>query len=344
MPRAKRWIGVAAVNLLTLLALTIGAEVVARKLCHQEFEALFPRRDLAFRAGPFVEGHPVRGLALVPGYDDGFHRVNAAGFRGPELPEDLSRRFLIVALGESTTFGWGVAEGEDYPRRLQAILEEQGYEAVHVVNAGVPAFTSTQTLLYLREVLAGGLEPDLVLVSALWNDIWFSTVLGWQPHLLVHRPPPLWRRWLLESSGLYRCVLLSRVAESGLVDVFNEEAFERYLANFEEIFELARRHDLPLVLVDPPFDSSHMPAQGLNRFHVTLTRDFFVATAGKHLAALAELAERYDVASAHHRLSIEDLDQGDLFLDPLHPNAEGNDLMARDVATFLIEHDMIDRP
>ncbi len=98
------------------------------------------------------------------------------------------------------------------------------------------------------------------------------------------------KKWLgVAAVNLYRCLLISRVASSGLVDVFNEKAFAQYLDNLEEVLRLAQRDEVPLLLVDPPFDAEKMPPQGLNA-------------------------------------------------NALHPTAAGYEVMARDVASFLIEN------
>jgi hypothetical protein len=54
---------------------------------------------------------------------------------GP-LPAAGKRRF--VAIGDSVTFGWGVADDESWPAQLQAELLRRGHD-VEILNAGVPA-------------------------------------------------------------------------------------------------------------------------------------------------------------------------------------------------------------
>lgn len=340
--RARRWASVAAVNLLTLAVMLVAADWGARRLCHAEFEALFSRRARPLLGDLPVEPHPRRGTALKPGYRDDLYRVNADGFRGAELPPDLDRYRLIAAIGDSTTFGWGVGEGEDYPSRLMERLRRSGLPDVYVVNAGVPGYTSSQTLAYLRELLAGPLGVDLVVASVLWNDVWYSTVAEWHPSLLLGQPPAAWRRWLRDHSGLYRCFAVSRAARSDQVDVFNAPAFDRYRSNVEEMARLARRQGTRLILLEPPFDGGRMPKDGLNRFHIRYTRSFFIDLAHRHLDAVAEVAERHGVPVVPHRLSIDSRSRRDLFLDTLHPNAQGNDLMAEDVAAFLIENHVLE--
>ena len=46
-----------------------------------------------------------------------------------------------MTLGCSTTFGWGVADSETYPERLQFYLVDAGYTMVEVVNGGQPGYT-----------------------------------------------------------------------------------------------------------------------------------------------------------------------------------------------------------
>lgn len=57
------------------------------------------------------------------------------------LPETTGSRKKIIALGDSLTAGFGLAENESYPYLLQQKLEAEGYE-YEVINAGVSGDTS----------------------------------------------------------------------------------------------------------------------------------------------------------------------------------------------------------
>ncbi len=343
MDKLRKALGVVSVNVAVLLGLALLAEAGARAFCDRELEALFPapapRADF-----PMIESHPRRGTALRPLYRDELYRINRDGFRGAELPGDAAERFLLAVVGDSTTFGWGVGEGEDFPAQLQAALHAAGFTAVHVLNAGVPGYTSAQARLYLEEILDRDPAPDAVLLSVLWNDIWYSTITNWHEDFLVFEAPRGAERWLRRYSGLYRCMLLYRASESDLVDVWNEPAFLAYRANLEEAFRLGRDRGVPLVFFDPPFDGGQMPEAGLNRFHIGYSKEFFLDVARRHVAAAEELAKSYGVGVAHHALSMEHLAQGELFLDPLHPNAEGNRLLAHDLARYLMDEGLLGEP
>src|SRR6056300_1710410 len=70
--------------------------------------------------------------------------TNSDGLRTAIEVTDPKKTLRIMTLGCSTTFGWGVADSETYPARLQHYLTEAGYGNVEVVNAGQPGYTSFQ--------------------------------------------------------------------------------------------------------------------------------------------------------------------------------------------------------
>ena len=74
-----------------------------------------------------------------------------------------------------------------------------------------------------------------------------------------------------------------------------------------------------------------MPETGLNEFHTRYSRKFLIETARTYIAALAETARQRGVPFINHRLDLRTLNQHSFFLDPLHPSAEGNRMMAADI-------------
>ena len=124
--------------------------------------------------------------------------INAQGARGPEFP--ITKKvgtFRILSLGDSRTFGWGLADEETYSRRLEK-LAARGFEKQHpvtvaltpsdgvrenrpqsvreamrveVINAGVNAWSYPQMAVYFRDV---GLrfQPDVVVLGEanLWTQ------------------------------------------------------------------------------------------------------------------------------------------------------------------------------
>ena len=89
--------------------------------------------------------------------------LNAAGQATLETPD----RPVILAVGESTTAGYGVDRELSYPGQLQQRLDERGYH-YRVVNHGVSGSTTQGALARLDRGLA--LKPSIVIIALGGND------------------------------------------------------------------------------------------------------------------------------------------------------------------------------
>lgn len=107
---------------------------------------------------------------LKPNLDVERVQTNSHGLRDPERPlakPEGARRVLV--LGDSFTFGSGPIDASDgFVRRLDAALGD----AVQVINAGVPGYSTVQEANWLeRDGLAW--EPDAIVVAFfVGNDVW----------------------------------------------------------------------------------------------------------------------------------------------------------------------------
>jgi len=118
---------------------------------------------------------PLLDWKLAPNYCQkvGAVRVNSKGFRGPEFSNNKNGLIRVIVLGDSCVFGAG-ASGDEFTlsrlleKRLNLDLRDSSYE---VINAGVPGYTSSQCLLYLKNELLN-LSPDTIILYCGWNDIW----------------------------------------------------------------------------------------------------------------------------------------------------------------------------
>ena len=148
-----------------LLGLAVACVVVALTLA----EGVVAARGwdhVPIRARPGLDREMVRSEFSV--------RVvtNALGFREPRLPAPKAPGTVrIVVVGDSFTQGYGVAEEQAYPRRLEALLRARADDPRYeVVNLGVPGACP---LDYVHHVRDPGLayEPDVVVVGLMANDV-----------------------------------------------------------------------------------------------------------------------------------------------------------------------------
>ena len=105
-------------------------------------------------------------------------RINEAGLRDDEPlgAAKPSGELRLLVLGDSVTFGNGVATPDTYPEVLERLLRERGL-AVRALNAGVQGYSVHQEADFLRE-RGLGLEPDALLVGFYENDVTIRTPIG----------------------------------------------------------------------------------------------------------------------------------------------------------------------
>jgi hypothetical protein len=125
----------------------------------REVKTRDPRPDLGHRHRPQAE-------AQLMGVDV---RTNAQGLRGPAIAGNAAPGVARIAfVGDSTTFGWGVAEKETFARQVIDALVKAGRK-VDGFNLGVGNYNTLQELTLFREVGAT-LKPDIVALSYFIND------------------------------------------------------------------------------------------------------------------------------------------------------------------------------
>lgn len=138
------------------------------------------------------EMDPVSGLRrMVPSDTKGSQvsiHINALGFRGPELEQPKpAARIRLAFVGSSTTFCAEVSGDEmTWPHLVWKNLQADFPGAsLDYVNAGVPGYTSGQSLQNLRYNVAA-LKPDIIIIYEATNDLSYDT------------------RLLAEAQGIYR--------------------------------------------------------------------------------------------------------------------------------------------
>jgi lysophospholipase L1-like esterase len=102
--------------------------------------------------------------------DDIFIRINADGFRGPEIDRTDSHP-RILAIGDSCTFG--TIEQFSYPRVLEDELRRRGEKNVEVINAGVEGYGPRDALYQVDRYSA--LRPSITTIYLGWGPLYNET-------------------------------------------------------------------------------------------------------------------------------------------------------------------------
>src|SRR5688572_9791142 len=167
------------------LCLALGASALVAELCVR----LCVGAPLAERLPLMtVRANALRGWEMVPGEHYTYHhrvRVNSLGLRGPELGAREANEERILFLGDSLTYGQGVADDETMPAALARALEERApSHRWTVVNGGNRAYGTEQEVALLEE-LGARIRPDIVLLGWYWNDVSERAI---QPTFEAFRP------------------------------------------------------------------------------------------------------------------------------------------------------------
>jgi lysophospholipase L1-like esterase len=100
------------------------------------------------------------------------YKTNSLGFRGRDLNDlDPTPDDIILVLGDSYAFGYGVSLEESFPFLLEEDLSRKyPHLPTKVINLGIPGYNTAQELATLREATRR-LRPNLVLIAYHLNDI-----------------------------------------------------------------------------------------------------------------------------------------------------------------------------
>ena len=161
--------------------------------------------DYEFPLGADVSGGhwmltPAESHAGIPTHHRTWaHHINSEGYRGKSAVTTAHSEdeFRVAFVGDSMTFGWGVAEHETLPAMVEARLRKDGLPA-RCFNLAVPGYNTRQELRRLRRRF-DEVDPDVIVLGYCINDAEPPFSLQVPNPERYYRYAPL-NSWFLERS------------------------------------------------------------------------------------------------------------------------------------------------
>lgn len=101
------------------------------------------------------------------------HGINFSGYRGPELQKKQPGEQRIAILGGSTTWGFGLKAGQDFPAQLEQLIaqtpEAKQFGRIHVINLGANNDGAFSFKFTLNDY--DSLDYDAVIFYSGYNDL-----------------------------------------------------------------------------------------------------------------------------------------------------------------------------
>ncbi len=278
----------------------------------------------------------IHGAAVPPAYAWARHPlarrfngyVRTQSFRGGKTRFDASGATRIIAVGSSSTFGYGVGDNETFAAQLDRRL---GHRA-QVLNAGVPGGHAERFVSFVENVLVD-LEPDVLIITLGYNDhiqgaryderahFAAMTTDGIGPLGRLRAAYSLWSR----SRASHRFV---RGMEEGTADPedimrFQTEPAARFAESIEDMTRIAQEAGIAVMLVQEPIrPGENKPV--LAAFH----------------AALADVAARTGAHLVATQPALDDAGP-DVYLDIVHPDPTGHRIIAAELAAALVDAGLV---
>jgi lysophospholipase L1-like esterase len=315
------------------LALAAGAALLgASAWAHSEVPAEISSRQLNELRPAGVAGPPVptsHAWARHPlcrrfnGY------LKTQSFRDERvLPVAPAGTLRVVAIGTSSTFGYGVAAEQAWPARCEEALR-RGLPGRHVevVNAGVPGSTAERLRFFVEGVVLG-MRPDVVVVDLGFNDHTYGGVFDERAHFeaITTRgigPLEAWWRGIVDArrARSYPAFMAAHQRGEASPDEIRRMLVEpaaRFGDSLRDMVSACRAVGVDVLFVQEPMRPSE------DRSNLAAYHD-----------AMAAVSQATGVLVVSPQAQLEPL--GDAaFLDIVHPRAVGHRVIGEGVAEALL--------
>ena len=317
-----------------LVAVCIGLETLARYHAPQ-----LPGWTSVSQSSMIMQGHATRLWGMTPGIKSNGNAqatINALGLRGeiPELPRPDGRQRILV-LGDSAFFGHGIEDDETLAVQLAALLQERGLD-VDVVNGAVSGYSIAQSALLMEEV-GWDLQPTLVIYANLWSDnTWDAfhdedllrsrATARHNPfvHSAAMRYIAAWLTPHLPGEGN---IVVWSADEGWPEDRIRRVPVDRYAALTDGVIRTGQQQGAGALFIKPS-----------NRFLVDPTEPD-TRLWDPYFVAMDAVADCHGVPVVDMTLPFVDANRPieELFIDLMHPTAEGHRVLAEAVGAALLE-------
>jgi hypothetical protein len=360
----KRLLFTLMTTMLLLAFALAGAEIAVRLTSGEGYitPEIIKNRKLQYSPALFARHvFPQREVRTDKGANNKIeYYINEKGYRGRIFsvpkPEGIIR---IVIYGGSAAFDINLPEGRDWPHRIEAILRQNGYPEVEVINAGTPGHASFDS--FGRLFSEGHLfNPDYVISYNEWNDIKYfrsdrSLLREFKPFCLADDPRVNYRggldRFLCEHSQLYvrlrwryydwRLGVKSEgaVPRGEYASEITDTALTQYYLNQVMFVDLAREIGaVPILMTEARLTT----ADNTESQRARIEYDFVKLDHETLVRAYDEIERRLRKISSEKNVELIDVakdlnGRDDFFADVVHLTPEGSEALAQATAQKLIE-------
>jgi len=174
MPETQKsgWAAVVAFNTLAIVAILGMGELAARWMAGV---------DITFQDDqlPMCRSDPLTIWRYRPGIDLNYRtaefettiRTNDAGLRDNPIAPEAAGATTVLFIGDSFTFGWGVAEEQRYSEVLAHLMTaRRPGRQLRIVNAGHWMYTFDQQLVLMKEMIER-YRPAVVVQGFYWMHV-----------------------------------------------------------------------------------------------------------------------------------------------------------------------------
>ena len=271
-----------------------------------------------------------------------FVNITEAGYRAvtdqgpwPPTKENLN----VFVFGGSTTFGYGVTDGETIPSALQGRLKASSPRRICVYNFGRAHYYSSQERILFGNLLAAGLVPEVAVFIDGLNEFYYrndAPEYSFELRFAVNQSFPssrkrpeeeIWANLMRQITPISRFATLGPELADGIC--------HRYLRNREMIEGMAKARGIKTVFVWQP-----VPTYKFDRkFHPFAEKDFGrhgVSGEGYHRMA----QWRQTNAPATNELWLADMQENasePLYVDAVHYSPKMCSLIANEIAPMVQE-------